>query len=393
MATSRDLAEKYQVQDKLADLFEFDPNCDVIRTKPPKALRLAAAAVTSAPSHVLDDDALRKTPARSRTTSEAHQSPPEMQIIYQQQELTPGDHFSVPSMPFPRANSSAHSSSPLNRILFDEVTTEAEFFASVYSRRNTRSPFLEKVTDEINSIKSPVTTSIPANSEDLKRDEILMAIYVDTDERLSVARLFENLKDPSDKTKFKVDMRLDDRSSTPLHWAAACGRLGLVQYLILNGCHPSIVAYGGETALMRAAYTLRNYSNRTFPHLLKLLETSLLVKDSHKRNIVHHIAIISKATPKRAASAYYMSCIADYIFQAENPRFFISFIDSQDEYSETPLHIACRYLNYRLADILIRLGADISKENKAGETPLNMVKSDDLRMNKIFQCKKLVQKY
>jgi Ankyrin repeat len=232
-----------------------------------------------------------------------------------------------------------------------------------------------------------------------------MSLFVEGDENLALARLFENLKMPSDPNKFDLELRLDDNSSTPLHWAAGCARLSLVHALLVAGADPTTYAYGGETPLMRAVYTTRNFKKRTFANLVQLLKKSVYSRDCHSRTIMHHIAIISQAPAKREMSSYYFTCIADYISQARaiaakamqvlDPKdesaepAFIDFIDAQDVFDETALHIACRYKNYRIVDILLQLGASSQIPNQAGQTFQSMT-HNDIRFQRLLKRKILV---
>jgi regulatory protein SWI6 len=228
--------------------------------------------------------------------------------------------------------------------------------------------------------------NITGLNKETRRLEILMAIFEDSNDSLSIVRLFENLKKPEDNEQFDVDMRLDDRSSTPLHWAASCGRLSLVHALLATGANATTYSYGGETPLMRAVYSNRNYTNRSFSQLVTLLKPSVYSLDSHSRSILHHIAILSQVESKRAVSSYYFEAVADFISKArqitrdsleilkdeteycDSETKFVDFINAQDQFKETALHIACRYKNYRIVDILLKLGASSQIANDAGET-------------------------
>jgi hypothetical protein len=369
---------------KLKEILDFDPSNDSVKAKPANAKR-----VDGLDDEDESDDVPHGlvTPVKSQHASSASPGTSPISRRSQRQEQT-------------LKSDEITSSASTARAMLDEQSTENAFLNSVYHRQNMGPAVLERAMDEINNIPFPASPTLLAPTLDLKTQAILSAIFVETDDRLSIATVFQNLADPKDASKFDFNMRLDDRSSTPLHWASGCGRLALVNYMLQEGASPVTQAYAGETPLMRAVYTTRNYVNRTFPQLLKMLETSLFVSDNHGRNVCHHIAALSQARTKLPASRYYMATIADYIstaytiqgfFESRDPdTFFKKLIDAQDQFGETPLHIACRYKNHRVIDILLRLDADVDLANKAGETFRKMVDSRDSRLAKIYERHLLV---
>lgn len=342
----------------------------------------------------------KQTPTRSRNPS-VHLSPQRLM----RQEPTP--QYVDPS---PLRKDIVYSTIPsapidLNRKLFDEETSQADFLQMVYSKRHVKSPVVERINVDLDFQAPENLPNITGSNLLQRKKEILMAIFVEPNDNLSLVKLFENLKTPNGNNDFDVEMRVDDKSSTPLHWAAGCGRLALVHALLATGANPTTFAYGGETPLMRAVYTSHNYKYRTFLPLLQLLSASVYSRDCHSRTILHHIAILSQIRSKREISSYYFTAIAEYFANARRislkaikvldpedkvtEKRFSEFIDAQDEFKETALHIACRYKNYRIVDILLRLGASTQIPNNAGET-FQCMTMNSIRFQRLLKRKLLV---
>lgn len=390
--------------DKLEGIIAFNPNNDTIRQRP----AVARPQRVSPDIDSLAQDFIRNTPARSRQTS-AHNSPINRHLP---QQTPPFAYEISPLKNELMTPSQSPNEAPVYRILFDEETTQAEFFNRVYARRNIKSQVIERISldlvqptpisDSIKPMRAKLSKEDKESQIKLRKREILMAIFVEGDDNQSLATLFQHLKLP-DNT-FDLNIRIDDTSSTPLHWAAGCARLSLVASLILNGADPNIYAYNGETPLMRAVYTTRNYEKKSFSALIKHLQQSLYARDSHSRTVLHHISILSQCKPKRNMAAYYFKCAANHIAAARtlvskandilgtpsaSESAFIEFINLKDAFDETALHIAARYKMYRIVDILLQMGASTSVVNRSGETFQVMV-LDDMRLQRLLKRKTMV---
>lgn len=366
------------------------------------------------------------------------------------------------SSPFSHKFSSAHSKTEdimfeendpqasITRRLFDETGTQSDFFRSVTRRRRIAEAKLMEPDFSFNVLAGTQDMSnIRGRSLDERRKQILMAIYAQDNERLGMAAVFlnleidENTANDIEKTSEKLslktnqrnegqqinersttrssarltrshdlaqpeivkrknyylEMRLDDRSSTSLHWAAGCARLGLVYGLIINGADPRSYAFDGETPLIRAIYSTKNHDHGSFEELLMLLEPSIYARDCKGRTILHHIAISSRITTNTESCMYYLKCIADYVAHsrllAEEAMSvldsqsdlvsvtFSKFIDAQDKSMNTALHLACKHHNYRMVDTMLRLCADLSIEGDKGVTSESLA-TNDARLAIIF---------
>ncbi|KAI8928151.1 ankyrin repeat-containing domain protein, partial [Entophlyctis helioformis] len=171
-------------------------------------------------------------------------------------------------------------------------------------------------------------------------------------------------------------MPLDDQRSSPLHVAAAYGRLKIVKALLARGASPECRDVSGETPLMRAIGRSTCYEMDVFPFLLHLLRRSVFARDDAGRTILHHAAFLSQYPSKRVLSRYYTQCILDYADHAMSASTAVtqdtveSFMNAKDEHGRTALHVAAFYRNHRVVQMLLGYGADPLLEDAYGDTPI-----------------------
>lgn len=189
---------------------------------------------------------------------------------------------------------------------------------------------------------------------------------------------------------FNIDLELDDHGHTALHWAAALGRISLLELLIQRGANPHLLNMNGETALMRSVMVPNNCERLSFPRLLEILKDQLLAIDKKERTVLHHACSSGSMKGSAQSCRYYMECILDFIgkygktttndinfheithVDTKQQRIQLSLmIDKVDLFGDTPINIAARIGNRFLVDELLLAGADPSIPNKVGLRPMD----------------------
>lgn len=403
MEAAQDLAYRYDVADLLGPLLNFDPEIDTLNDRPyaPKP-QVSRSRVSSRASLSVELDqlispasspsgAFRKSDSLSERSSESptlrlaqQRGIDEFSPIYtarvrsqtrvsqlskmwsEQQEPTPHYHSSPLS-----GKEKYYSEAALQRCLFPQ--NSVDFDTLVGSNESSG-----VLTTEM----SQRTASFTFSSLEQRCKEILMGIFVNGDEYLS--ELFENLRDPDQPDKFNVNMTLDERNSTPLHWAVACGRIKTVELLLLRGANPLQVAQEGETPLMRAITTYTNYHNETLGCLLDLMQESAFVSDESGRTILHYAAFLSNIRSKRPMARYYTHEILELLerLRLTSDRPILAFINAKDIHGHTALHVATQLRCHSIAQMLLRSGANPFIKDNNGESPAEI--GQDARFKRLF---------
>jgi hypothetical protein len=296
-------------------------------------------------------------------------SPPRLSF-YQQQEPTPTYHQEPQYEP---QDPKDYIPSLVAQRLFDEDLTQRDFFDRVYTRTRTTTgeSFIENET-----IDEPlVPTDFSHLTDDQKTKELLLHIFVESDSEQNTQRFQDLVRSQND---YNVHLILDDKKLSLLHWAASCGRIEIVRFLVQQGVKVNHTAVGGVTALMMAIENSRNYANQTMDELLAMLGPTIFTADEHGKTALHYAANLSRYKSKRAMSSYYMDCMGRYIEDTRSATnsSTIASVDAVDENKDTAFHIACRYRNPRCVMILLSLGASKTLENSKKETAYSIAKHD-----------------
>jgi transcription factor MBP1 len=174
---------------------------------------------------------------------------------------------------------------------------------------------------------------------------------------------------------FDPNIAIDDDCHTPLHWAAAMGRIRIVKLLLTAGADIFKVNKGGQTALMRSVMFANNYDVRKFPELYELLHRSTLNIDHQNRTLFHHIVDLAMSKGKAHAARYYMETVLGRL--ADYPKELADVINFQDEEGETALTMAARCRSKRLVKLLIDNGADPKVVNNEGKNAEDYILEDE----------------
>ncbi|GAN03589.1 apses-domain-containing protein [Mucor ambiguus] len=186
------------------------------------------------------------------------------------------------------------------------------------------------------------------------------------------------LRPPAD---LDVNVIIDDEGHTSLHWAAAMGRLKLVNILIDLGADIYRVNYKGQTALMRSVLFTNNFDAKSFLFLIDMLKKTIFNIDKKDQTVFHHVAATASWKGKVHASRYYMECLIETL--ASNQSELISILNVQDVYGDTALSIAARIGNKKLVRLLIDAGASAEIANEEGMTAQDYL--SEVERNNRFQ--------
>ncbi|KAI9336040.1 ankyrin repeat-containing domain protein [Pilaira anomala] len=152
-----------------------------------------------------------------------------------------------------------------------------------------------------------------------------------------------------------IDLVIDEQGHTALHWAAALGRTKIVDLLISNGANVCSINLEGETPLMRAAMITCCYENKCFSHMVEMMSDAITVFDRKGRTILHHIALTADVDGYADAAIYYMK----RLFKTAPKKIVLkNMLNIQDRfYGETALAIALRAGCPEISDYLTKQGA------------------------------------
>lgn len=195
-----------------------------------------------------------------------------------------------------------------------------------------------------------------------------------------------------------LDIPIDDTAHTALHWASTLARIHVVRALVSKGASIFRLNGGGETALMRAAITTNNFDNNTFTDMLKLLGTSIEIRDGRGQTVLHHIAASSAISGRAHATRSYLDSILLYLVgnsgapnsqqnsfdetqdtQDSNmarpiglAKFMSEVVNARDIAGDTALHCAAKIGNRGIVQQLLEIGADSLIENRNGLRPIDI---------------------
>jgi hypothetical protein len=113
-------------------------------------------------------------------------------------------------------------------------------------------------------------------------------------------------------SELNVNQEIDDQGHTPLHWAAALGRISILNLLLSLGGDVFRKNCSGETPLMLVVMNSNAFDQKVFPRLLSKLALSIPMKDKQGRTALHRI--VQKSIDGSDPSAkYYLQCFIEYI--------------------------------------------------------------------------------
>ncbi|KAI9029786.1 hypothetical protein CLU79DRAFT_480672 [Phycomyces nitens] len=337
----RELAERYNVMNLLAPLFDFDISLLTNENEEDQLPTKEQAIAAQRRKQYVD-------PRQSNTQSSSSNA-------------TNGS---------PGKSSAAHRSSNLSSTRHSHAQTQKQQHSTPVAQEETRGRKKAKLAS---TAASDVVEASPEESTSERHRRILMAIFLsDNSDHIP-----ELLKDSNASSSFNIDLVIDDQGHTALHWAAALARIKTVELLVSKGADICRQNYAGETPLMRAVMVTNSYDNESFPSILAVLEGSIRIADQKSRTVLHHAALTAGVHARMNAALFY----SRHIIRALTTQGIIkSVIDVQDSMGDTALTIAARLDCSEMIDLLIQAGANSKTENKIGLV-LEDYQSKDERTN------------
>jgi len=342
------LCKQYHCDNLLRPILEFSPDSK----SPPPAPKHVTAPATKQLRRGQQQQPPPEPPAPGRATRSSRKQQNEESDIETLSDRGSVDG-SLPPTPSDVASSSSRTPSPIGT---NAGYDSEEVPDSPRSRR--RKPRRQRHGDS-----PPPKMGGPAEYA----DQILEYFISDTNQIPPVL-----ITPPQD---FEPNMAIDDDGHTPLHWAAAMGRIRIVKLVLSAGADIYKVNSTGQTALMRSVMFANNYDVRKFPELYELLHRSTLNIDHSNRTVFHHIVDIAMTKGKTHAARYYMETILNRL--SDFPKELTDIINFQDEDGETALTLAARCRSKRLVKLLLDHGADPKIQNRDGKSTEDYILEDE----------------
>ncbi|KAL9604160.1 MAG: hypothetical protein Q9219_000748 [cf. Caloplaca sp. 3 TL-2023] len=233
----------------------------------------------------------------------------------------------------------------------------------------------------------------PVSAVDKEKKQLILSLFEDDNRRdFSTHPAIIRLSGED------LDIPIDETAHTALHWAATLARIHVVRALVSKGASVFRLNGGGETALMRAAITTNNFDNNTFTDVLKLLGTSIEIRDGRGQTVLHHIAASSAISGRAHATRSYLDSILLYLVgnsgapnsqqnsfdelpDGNDPniprpiglaKFMAEVVNARDIAGDTALHCAAKIGNKGIVQQLLEIGADSLIENRNGLRPIDI---------------------
>lgn len=171
-----------------------------------------------------------------------------------------------------------------------------------------------------------------------------------------------------------IDIPLDSRGQTALHFASTLASSALVSSFIQLGLNSPVRGnVDGESPLISTVQVTNAMERGNFSELLsEWLCPNLWLFDNKKWTILHHLTY--QASKKLESSKFY--CIKILEFVSTNEKHLNDLcqklINSQDEeHGNTALHLAAELESRWFVKILLTLGANVNLSNNRGIRPID----------------------
>ncbi|KAL1923660.1 uncharacterized protein VTP21DRAFT_8640 [Calcarisporiella thermophila] len=181
--------------------------------------------------------------------------------------------------------------------------------------------------------------------------DLLMSLFLSENPNHYV----EQFTSPDRVTTLDLNMHLDEKRNTALHWASSLGRADIVETLLNCGADPHRVNLSGETPLMRAIYHPGNGNNNTFPKLVRLLRDTIPSVDLKGRTIFHHVALMAGDKDRAEVAKFYMSSLLNYLLQEARDTLILN---KRDNNGDTAFTISAGLNDQTIMHQLLSIGAN-----------------------------------
>ncbi|KAJ3076818.1 transcriptional regulator swi6 [Quaeritorhiza haematococci] len=407
----RELAIRYNVENQIKTLLDFDPATETPYAKPTKS------SDTSGQQPRVVKRRIAKS--ASNTTASVDRTLPLIRIAPSVPQITVATAM-VP------VSGSAHF--PLGTAVAAAAERHDDHFRQRPNHQNHESRKKKSKTTpsqtekERVSVPSSTTPTFcyfsamdaikPHNEGNLKsiaerQSEIVMIMFRGGE--VSFGEILDLLRDPEKPTVINWDFVVDADGHTLIHWAAAVAQIKLLRWLIHGGANSKLLNKKGETALMRAVMVTNNYVSKSFGDLLHILRDVVESTDSDGNTILHHIAFSSCEKEKQYAVRYYLQCLVDFFmrnasaptvpdsvcdpsarsapsssFVSSARQSLLRLLNAKNRNGDTALHITCRDGRSRLfVEALLSFGADRNVMNARGQIPADLIREDS-KVSQLF---------
>lgn len=193
------------------------------------------------------------------------------------------------------------------------------------------------------------------------------------DELLDYFMLKENSDDAPSQAPLPPDgadlnMPIDDKGHTPLHWAAAMGDYDVVKELIRRGSHIDAQSASGETPLMFATLYTNCFDRHVMDRIAALLVRTVNMQEWMGGTVFHTTANTTERKSKYACARYYLDCILNRMVEFLAPDAIEQILNEQDNRGDTAVTIAARNGARKCVRSLIGRNAAVDIPNSTGET-------------------------
>lgn len=270
----RELAERYNVLDLLLPLLDFD---------------------TSTWDQLPEKEQMTVRPPRQRNTygfnvQQTHASPPSSPSYPSHQDaFTPASLIKRKIPPFDSDENGLPNLAPLPPSVTPKKRPKKQQCANsndiTAGKSSNKAVFASPARSNINGKKDE-----PIDSGDVERQvNAMLSIFSSGDDD----HIPPSLSGAGATAGLDMDVSLDDKGHTALHWSVALARIHTVEWLISKGATVTTVNHAGETALMRGVMATCIYDHECFPQMLDILRASLSLVDRVGRSVLHHIILSS----------------------------------------------------------------------------------------------------
>jgi regulatory protein SWI6 len=168
-----------------------------------------------------------------------------------------------------------------------------------------------------------------------------------------------------------MDIPLDSKGQTALHFAATLASLNLVSAFVKLGLNSPIRGnVDGEPPLISTIQVTNSMEKGNFTELLtNWLYPNLWLYDNKKRSFLHHLAL--QSGKKLESCQFYGTKILQYIIGNDKylNQLMTKIVNLQDNDGNTSLHLAIENESKWFIKLLLLLNADVNLANKSGVKP------------------------
>lgn len=165
-----------------------------------------------------------------------------------------------------------------------------------------------------------------------------------------------------------LNLPIDDKGHTPLHWAAAMGDYDVVKDLVRRGARVDVQTTMGETPLMFATLYTNCFDRQIMDRIASVLIRTINMQDWYGGTVFHSIANSTERKSKYSCARYYLDCILDKMVEFMSPPEVEQILNEQDNRGDTATIVAARNGARKCVRSLLGRNAAVDIPNSVGET-------------------------